>query len=167
MRNAASNTVNRRSDMREISGDLWVEHAAGTVVVITTNGMVNKVGRAVMPRGCARQARERFPELLQTLGLLLRQHGNHVFDFGHQIVSFPVEVNPYQVPAMPLIERSCRELVELADYKGWQKVVVPRSGCDGGGLDWSDVKIILARHFDERFHVITSKESSYATGTKW
>lgn len=80
--------------MREICGDLWNEHAKGGVVAITTNGMVNKVGKAVMPRGCARQARERFPELLQTLGLLLRQHGNHVFDLGHQIVSFPVEQDP-------------------------------------------------------------------------
>ncbi len=144
--------------MREICGDLWNEHAKGDVVAITTNGMVNKVGRAIMPRGCARQARERFPELLQTLGLLLRQHGNHVFDLGHQIVSFPVEQDPYQVPEMRLIERSCRELVELADYKGWQKVVVPRPGCGGGGLQWSDVKTILERHFDERFHVITVKE---------
>ncbi len=145
--------------MHELIGDLWAEHARGAVVAITTNGIVNKVGRAVMPRGCARQARERFPEILKTLGSLLRQHGNHVFDLGHQIVSFPVEMDPYQVPEMPLIERSCRELVELADYKGWQKVAIPRPGCGGGGLQWADVKTILERHFDDRFHVITSKES--------
>jgi methylthioribose-1-phosphate isomerase len=35
--------------MHEIVGDLWSEHDDGTVVAITTNGMVNKVGRAVMP----------------------------------------------------------------------------------------------------------------------
>ena len=104
--------------MREISGDLWREHASGSVVAITTNGMVNRVGRAVMPRGCARQARDRFPGLLKTLGLLLRHHGNHVFDLGHQIVSFPVEEDPYQNPEIRLIEQSCNELVELADYKG-------------------------------------------------
>ena len=144
--------------MREIVGDLWQEHAGGAIVAITTNGMVNRVSRAVMPRGCARQARERFPDLLQTLGSLLRQHGNHVFDLGNHIVSFPVEEDPYQVPEMRLIDQSCRELVELADYKGWQKVVVPRPGCGGGGLQWTEVKTILERHFDERFHVITDKE---------
>lgn len=144
--------------MREIVGDLWDEHARGAIVAITTNGMVNKVGRAVMPRGCARQARERFPEILNTLGLCLSLHGNHVFDLGHQIVSFPVEEDPYQVAETRLIDQSCRELAELADYKGWQKIVVPRPGCGGGGLEWSAVKTILTRHFDERFHVISSKE---------
>lgn len=145
--------------MREIVGDLWQEHAGGAVVAITTNGMVNRVGRAVLLQGCARQARERFPDLLNTLGALLRQHGNHVFDLGHQIVNFPVEEDPYQVPEMRLIDQSCRELVELADYKGWQKIVVPRPGCGGGGLEWQDVKTVLQRHFDERFHIITNAES--------
>ena len=144
--------------MKEIIGDMWQEHAEGAVVAITTSGAVNKVGRAIMLHGCARQARDRYPELLQTLGTLIRRHGNHVFDLGHQIVSFPVETDPYQVPEMGLIEQSCRELVELADYKGWQKVVVPRPGCGGGGLEWLEVKTILERHFDERFHVVTIQE---------
>ncbi len=144
--------------MKEIVGDMWQEHAEGAVVAITTNGAVNKVGRAIMLRGCARQARVRYPELLQTLGDLLRRHGNHVFDLGHQIVSFPVEVDPYQVPEMRMIDQSCRELVELTDYKGWQKVVVPRPGCGGGGLEWQEVKTILERHFDERFYVIRIQE---------
>jgi hypothetical protein len=144
--------------MKEIVGDMWQEHAEGAVVAITTNGAVNKVGRAIMLRGCARQARVLYPELLQTLGELLRRHGNHVFDLGHQIVSFPVEVDPYQVPEMRMIDQSCRELVELTDYKGWQKVVVPRPGCGGGGLEWQEVKTILERHFDERFYVIRIQE---------
>jgi hypothetical protein len=145
--------------MHELIGDLWHEHSEGAVVSITTNGMVNKDGSAVMLHGCARQARDRFPELLRTLGCLIRQHGNHVFDLGHRIVSFPVEKDPYQVPEMRLIDQSCRELVELVDYKGWQKIVVPRPGCGGGGLEWSDVKKILDRHFDDRFHVISNEES--------
>lgn len=145
--------------MHEIIGELWEEHARGAVIAITTNGMVNRVGRAVMPRGCARQAHDRFPDLIKTLGTLIKHHGNHVFDLGHQIVSFPVEEDPYQNPEIRLIEQSCQELIELADYKGWKKIVVPRPGCGGGGLEWKEVKTILLRHFDERFYVITNKES--------
>ena len=144
--------------MKEVVGDMWQEHAEGAVVAITTNGAVNKVGRAIMLRGCARQARALYPDLLKTLGTMIRRHGNHVFDLGHHIVSFPVEEDPYQVPEIRLIERSCRELVELAEYKGWKKIVVPRPGCGGGGLEWPDVKPILSQYFDERFHVISIEE---------
>ena len=108
--------------MKEIIGDMWQEHAEGAVVAITTNGAVNKVGRAIMLRGCARQARARYPELLQTQGALIRRHGNHVFDLGHQIVSFPVEADPYQVPEMRLIEQSCREWSNLPITKAGRRL---------------------------------------------
>ena len=78
-----------------------------------------------------------------------------IFDLGCRIVSFPVEENPYQNPELRLIEQSCQELVELANYKGWQKVVVPRPGCGGGGLCWGEVRPILQKYLDDRFHVIS------------
>lgn len=152
--------------MVEITGDLWRHHAAGAVVAITTNAMVNSRGEVVMPRGCALQARERFPQLPRTLGGLIRTHGIHVFDLGHRIVSFPIEADPWQPPDLRLIEQSCRELVELADYKGWEIIVVPRPGCGGGGLRWSDVRAILGRHFDDRFYVITMQEQGHAKSEK-
>lgn len=143
--------------MLEITGNLWSEHAAGAVVAITTNGQVTRKGDVLMLRGCARQARERYPDIPRTLGGLIRQHGSHVFDLGRRIVSFPVEEDPYQIPDLKLIEQSCRELVELTDYKQWRKVVVPRPGCGGGGLAWSEVRPMLERHFDQRFHIITQE----------
>ena len=153
-----------KPELHEIVGDLWQEHADGAVVAITTNGMLTKDGKAVMLRGCARQARERFPALPQILGNQLLNHGRHVFDLGSRIVSFPVEVDPYQNPELEIIEDSCRELVELADYKSWKKVVVPRPGCGGGGLEWPAVRAILQEYFDERFYVISAKEPDDATG---
>jgi hypothetical protein len=143
--------------MREIVGDLWVEHRRGAIVAITTGGMVDRYGRCLMPRGCARQAKERFPDLPHLLGELLRTRGNHVFDLGRRIVSFPVETSPYNRPDPHLVERSSRELVVLADRLRWRRLVVPRPGCGGGGLEWADVRPILERHFDERFRVITQK----------
>jgi len=140
--------------VRELQGDLWEEHARGAVVVITTGGQVNRDGCCAMPRGCARQARERFAGLDWTLGQLIRAHGNHVFDLGRRVVSFPVENSPLEVPSLVLIEQSCRELVDLTGYKGWGEMVVPRPGCGGGGLEWPTVRPILEKYFDERFLVI-------------
>jgi hypothetical protein len=150
--------------MLEVTGDLWALHAAGAVVAITTNGLVSKAGKAVMLRGCARQARGLFPRLPRTLGVLIRQHGNHVFDLGQRIVSFPVEDDPYRVPDLQLIERSCAELVELCDDRRWRQVFVPRPGCGHGGLEWAEVRSVLERYFDDRFHVICREGLSNATG---
>ena len=144
--------------MKEISGDLWDYHRQGLVVAITTGGQLEKGGYCAMPRGCARQAKDRFDGLSWTLGQQILMHGNHVFDLGHRIVSFPVEESPFEVPDVRLIERSCRELVELADYKGWQQVVVPRPGCGGGGLLWEEIKPKLEILFDDRFLIISSSE---------
>lgn len=140
--------------MKEIEGNLWDYHGRA-VIVITTNGLVTGKGDAVFGHGCARQAKDRFPDLAQKLGAALTQRGNHVTYLGDGIVSFPVEHTPYETPDRRLIERSARELASLADSMGWDSVVVPRPGCGGGGLEWKEVRPILERYLDDRFLIIT------------
>ncbi len=127
------------------------------VIAVTTNGLVTKSGKADLGRGCARQAGERFPGLALRLGSMLREKGNHVHILGNGIVSFPVEENPWSVPDPVLIRRSAGELRALADAMGWNCLIVPRPGCGGGGLCWSEVLPLVAEYFDGRFHVITAK----------
>jgi hypothetical protein len=150
--------------MLELSGDLWKLHDDGAVVAITTGGAVSRSGRAALPRGCAQEANQRFPQLATILGGLIQQHGNHVFDLGERLVSFPVEHTPWEHPDPALIERSCRELVQLATTNGWLQVIVPRPGCGTGGLSWRDVRPLLHKYFDDRFTVINKEGDSHATG---
>jgi len=140
--------------MLETLGDIW-EYAASGVIVITTNGSLTRDGRATFGRGVARQAALRYPGLAEKLGSLLAKHGNHVFDLGDGIVSFPVEETPWSLPDLRIVAHSVRELRILADVSGWQQVVVPRPGCGGGGLAWQDVKPLLTPWFDDRFIVIS------------
>lgn len=100
--------------MQEITGELWDYHRQRQLVAITTGGLIEKGGYCAMPRGCARQAKDRFEGLAWALGQQILMHGNHVFDLGQRIISFPVEESPFEVPDVRLIEQSCRELVELA-----------------------------------------------------
>ena len=139
----------------EVCGDIW-EHAGEGMIAVTTSGSVTRKGKAVMTRGVAGQAARRFPELPETLGLLLRSSGNHVHLLGNGIVSFPVEASAWEWPDLRLISRSARELRILADREGWQLVLVPRPGCGGGGLDWREVRPLLDEHFDARFVVMAA-----------
>lgn len=141
--------------MREATGDIW-DFVGLAIVAITTNGTVTPRGEAVFGNGCARQARERFPDLPTRLGALLATGGNHVHQLGHGIVSFPVEETPWSLPDQALIARSARELRILADREEWQQIVVPRPGCGGGGLFWREVRPLLLPAFDDRFIVISA-----------
>ena len=141
--------------MHEISGDIWSFLGQATLCV-TTNGSLAKDGRAVLGRGCARQAGEHFPDLANRLGCLLQRYGNHVHLLGNGLVSFPVEETAWSLPDLGIIQRSAHELRDLAESEQWSRVVVPRPGCGYGGLDWSAVRPLLEPLFDERFTLITA-----------
>jgi hypothetical protein len=64
-------------------------------VCITTNGFIKKNGEAVMGKGCAKAAAERWPQLPAILGNLITEHGNRVFRLltvdRTEILSYPVK----------------------------------------------------------------------------
>jgi len=140
--------------MFETVGDIW-EYSTTGIIVITTNGSMTRDRRAVFGRGVAGQAALRFPCIADILGRLLAEQGNHVFDLGSGVVSFPVEETAWSQPDLRIIARSAQELRLLADRSGWRRIVVPRPGCGGGSLAWRDVQPLLAPWFDERFAVIS------------
>ena len=142
--------------MIEAEGDIWEHAERGDIIVITTNGSLTRDGRAVLGRGVAKQAALRHPDIAENLGRLLVKQGSHVFDLGCGIVTFPVEETAWSQPDLRLIARSAQELRLLADRSGWQRIIVPRPGCGGGGLAWKDVQPLLAPCLDGRFTVITS-----------
>lgn len=146
--------------MLEAITDIWEYAEEGDIVVITTNGSLTRDGRAVIGRGVAKQAALRFPGLAGKLGRLLTENGNHVFYLGNGIVSFPVEETAWSQPDLRIIARSAQELRLLADSSGWERLVVPRPGCGGGGQAWQDVKPLLESCFDHRFLVIHKEDSA-------
>jgi hypothetical protein len=145
--------------MKQIRGDLWKLATTGTVC-ITTNGFVKRDGSAVMGRGCARQARDRYPGIDRVLGESLRHDGNHTHvlmqDGSLTIVSFPVKHYWHQPADPQLIARSAHELVELLDDHDLpQPCLLPRPGCGNGQLSWTDVEPLLADILDDRVSIVT------------
>lgn len=142
--------------MKEVTGDLWAYHAQGAWVVITTNGIVAARGTAVMGRGVAQQAAQRFPLLPRALAMNLTQSGNHVYAFPFcRVITFPVKAHWRDRAAPGLIRQSVKELVDLVDAGGGVPlpVYLVRPGCGNGGLRWAAVKPLLAP-LDDRFVVV-------------
>lgn len=143
--------------MKEIQKNLWDVEC--DLRVLTTNGIVRRDGACVMGRGCALEAKDRFPGIEFRLGELIRKYGNRVMRLGRYegvvIASFPVKHN-WKEPADPeLIRRSAEQLVALADKFGYTDVAIPRPGCGNGKLRWSDVRKVLDDVLDDRFTVVT------------
>lgn len=143
--------------MREVTGNLWTYPA--DVRVITTNGTVKKNGECVMGRGCAREARDKFPLLPSELGEHITKNGNvpcFFMDGDYDLITLPVKHHWHQKADIKLIERSVRAMLGLLEFElNNITVVMPRPGCGNGGLRWEDVKPVLEPILDDRFHVIT------------
>ena len=158
--------------MLEKKADLWVVDA--DLRVISTNPVTRNDGAAVMGRGCAKEAKERFPGLEYHFGRLLDKHGNRVMRLaetapdgthalglfskdrtGTVLASFPVKKH-WREEAMPeLIRRSADQLLALADKFGYERIALPRPGCGNGRLLWADVKVLLEPVLDDRFTVLS------------
>lgn len=140
--------------MKEIKGNLW-DFTNKCIIAITTNGTVKKSGECVMGKGCALEAKLKFPGLDKKLGELIIQKGNKVHYLGNNIVSFPTKYNWWEDADIQLIEKSAKQIAMLASLMNWHTVIIPRPGCGSGRLKWADVKPILEEHLDDRFSIIS------------
>jgi hypothetical protein len=139
--------------MKEITGDLWDRHDAGSWIVVTTNGVIKRDGSCVMGRGIARQAKDRFPRLPFELGAKIEARGNVVFSFPqYRIYTLPTKHDWRERADLDLIVSGCHQLVEIVTTD--QVVYLVRPGCGNGGLAWNIVQSAIAPVLDNRFVVI-------------
>lgn len=144
--------------MKEITGDIWDFHKQGHWIVITTNGIIKSNGRAVMGKGIALQAKERFYRLPLLLGNWIRDFGNTLGIFqDYHIVTLPTKNHWSEISDIKLIDSQCQILAKAFGFaSGRQKetVYMVRPGCGLGELNWKDVKPILEKYLDDKFVVV-------------
>jgi len=108
----------------EVYGDLWTYKA--DIRIITTNGTVNSKGRAVMGRGCAKEAADRYPELPYELAAHIKTEGNVVGEFPqYSLITFPVKHNWWEQDNRYLIHTSGIQLLPLIDPQKTYCMVSP------------------------------------------
>jgi len=144
--------------VKEITGDIWDYHKKGHWIVITTNGNVKTNGEAVMGKGIALQAKQRYPDLPLMLGKQIQQVGNVLHHWGQEGLLFlPTKHNWWEKSDLELIEMGIQQLKDFFDkiIKDYPTpIYLVRPGCSSGGLDWKDVKPILEKYLDNRFVVV-------------
>ena len=128
-------------------------------ICITTNGLLNKNGSAIMGAGLALQAKTKVKGCEVNLGQKIKKSGNHVYQFGHLtkdkiLISFPTKNNWRENSSLRLIEQSCQELSNLwEDEVKINPLKIPivclsKVGCLNSGLDYEkQVKPILQKYF--------------------
>lgn len=139
--------------MKEVQGDAWKLKSEYTYLVITTNGFVKSSGAAVMGRGIALQAKNKYSGIEYLLGQMITDSGNIVQKILPDIISFPVKHNWWEKADIELIKSSCIQLLELIGEN--ETVLLPKPGCGNGGLRWEDVKIEVEKILDDRFTIIS------------
>jgi len=127
--------------------DIWSLADRADAICITTNGLTKANGEAVMGKGIALQARQRFPGIDRVLGDHLRTRGNvpGIINVNPTIVSFPTKNDWRDKSDLDLIEKSARKLSSMIAEHGWTKIALPKPGCASGGLQWPQVEPIIDR----------------------
>ena len=152
-----------RNGLDEVCCDFWKLYESrkcGSVFIIPTNGSVNAKGKAVMGRGLAYDASQRYDTLATKLGDWIKEAGNKCCYFPTEcFITFPVKEQWFDTASLYLIGRSCRETNELIQrfHDEIQKIFIPHVGCGNGRLQWRLVRPILEERCEGNYTIVSRK----------
>jgi len=146
--------------MIEVKGDIWdfykKDHEA--YICITTNGFVKNNGDCVMGAGVAKDAKDKFKDIAQDLGSIIKKRGNNCYIFSDiRVITFPVKHNWFENADMELIKKSAIQLMIYIEMFNIPRVYLPKPGCGNGKLRWSAVKPYIENILEDKV-LIVSKE---------
>lgn len=167
--------------MKEIEGNIFdfVMDDSVDAICITTNGIVNNNGLAMMGAGTAGEAAKRWPSVRKNLGRSIQAFGNLPYVIGliddegnfHDpkfellrnkeykclVWSFPTKNDFRDKSDIELIKRSATLLMEHADKFELKKIYIPAPGIgvNTGKLDWeTEVRPAIQNILDDRFYIV-------------
>jgi hypothetical protein len=142
-------------------GDLWGFHNINKkhFIVIPTNITVTKQGNAVMGRGLAKQASQKYTQLSRNYGLKIKKdktiNGFYIFKkLG--LIMFPVKDHWKDSADLKLIYNNLLLLLDMLSIDtDIKQVGIPMLGCGFGGLQYEHVLPILLGGFKTKLNVLS------------
>lgn len=149
--------------MKEITGNIW-DWVGKAWIVITTNTQThNKGGKAVMGKGIALQAAQRFPYLPHAYGAFLANNQHTTTPFltpNDYLICLPTKIDWRNRSPLWLIEQQITWLKNFSTQMNPLPIVTPRLGCGLGGLSWEEqVKPLMITLPDNVWVIIPQKRT--------
>lgn len=136
---------------RETSGDLFKSEAEVWVNTVNTVG--------VMGKGIALEFKKQFPDMFEEYQALCESSeieiGKvHMWSTGlllppKAIINLPTKRHWRADSRLPDIDAGLKDMSEVIKREGFTSVAMPPPGCGNGGLDWDEVKPLVARHLGD------------------
>lgn len=152
--------------MKQIIGNMWDIYRQYDAICCTTNNVVKQNGELVMGAGVAKSFAKKYPWLPKNWGDRVKKHmdkypEDHPTVFitlmrqRPHLVYFGTKYDWNDYSDLNLIKNAAQGLFMLTEILDWKSVLLPRPGCDNGGLEWDEVKPVLESWLsDDRFTVI-------------
>jgi O-acetyl-ADP-ribose deacetylase (regulator of RNase III) len=134
-----------------------IKYLEGNILEATTQVVVNTVNcEGFMGKGLALQFKKNFPDMFNDYKLKCKEGqigiGRlHLYknSLRYWILNFPTKDQWRQKSKLEYIEKGLMEFKNK--YKEWgiTSIAFPRLGCQQGGLDWSDVKLVMEKNLSD------------------
>ncbi len=155
--------------MNVVLGDMWQEIGNATILLCTTNAVINSKGELVMGRGAALEMKQKYPGIEKALAKRIMDKGCHYrpwFDDNkpYGVISagmsegdtmlgaFQVKWSWDQDADLRLIDFSCKVLCQIAPK--YSRIVLNYPGVGNGRLTVQQVEPIL-RQLPDNVYIYT------------
>lgn len=115
-------------------GNMWDIFGKTDMFLITTNPVVTKLGKAVMGRGIAKEAADRYPELPFVFANIIRQYAKDdiscgpIGEFDGQHIGYFMVKDHWAAPALPEVIK--KSVYELECWLSWALKCTPDARFD-------------------------------------
>lgn len=133
-----------------------MRYTTGNLLDVPADALVNTVNTVgVMGKGIALMFKEKFPENFRLyeeaceagqveVGHLMITEGSDMYG-PRWIVNFPTKKHWRHPSKLEWIESGLKELRKFIEFKGVKSIAIPPLGAGNGGLEWTDVRAVIAR----------------------
>lgn len=137
-------------------GAAMIERGVGDLLRAEVDALVNAVNcRGVMGKGLALQFKKAFPEVFVAYsaacdGGTVRIGRVHVVERQGSprfVINFPTKDDWRKPSKLEFIEAGLLDLVEQVRSRRIKSLAIPALGCGLGGLDWSQVRLMIVEAF--------------------